>query len=133
MLSGPSHTLDAACSASFVCMDQALLAIRTGQCDSAIVAGCNMCYMPALFVQFDKLNMLSPDGACKSFDESGEGNFKDLKFQAVNYNENKLITAGEIRILIVACGRVVLPYLLFCLIYVSIYVLIIYMKKSILY
>lgn len=71
VLPGPSYTVDTACSSSLLAMDQALLAIRTGQCDSAIVAGSSICIKPATAVQFNNLTMLSPDGACKSFDESG--------------------------------------------------------------
>lgn len=49
-----------------------MTAIRTGQCDAAIVAGASICIKPATAVQFNNLTMLSPDGSCKSFDESGE-------------------------------------------------------------
>jgi len=63
--------MDAACSSSLLAMDQALLAIRTGHCDAALVAGCNLCIKPATSIQYNKLHMLSPEGACKSFDESG--------------------------------------------------------------
>ena len=47
-------------------------AIRTGQCDSAVVSGISVCMKPAYACQFNNLTMLSPDGACKSFDESGK-------------------------------------------------------------
>ena len=52
-------------------LDSALSAIRTGQCDAAIVAGTNLCMSPITSVQFIKLSMLSDDGKCKSFDEAG--------------------------------------------------------------
>ncbi|XP_013390789.1 fatty acid synthase isoform X1 [Lingula anatina] len=70
---GPSFTLDTACSSSLLALDQAVIAIRTGQCDAAIVAGSNLCLKPTTALQFMKLGMLSPEGACKSFDASGNG------------------------------------------------------------
>lgn len=63
--------MDTACSSSLLAMDQALLAIRTGQCDAALVAGSSLCIKPATAIQFNNLSMLSTEGACKSFDESG--------------------------------------------------------------
>ena len=71
--------MDTACSSSLLAMDHALLAIRTGQCDAAIVAGASLCIKPSTAVQFNKLTMLSPDGACKSFDQSGELIYNTLK------------------------------------------------------
>ena len=72
MVAGPSYAIDTACSSSLLALDQALHAIRGGQCDAAVVGGCSLCLKPSTTLQFQKLGMLSPDGACKSFDESGE-------------------------------------------------------------
>jgi fatty acid synthase len=52
-------------------MQQAVSAIRTGQCDSAIVGGVNLLLKPTCSLQFHRLNMLSPQGMCKAFDASG--------------------------------------------------------------
>ena len=71
-LPGPSYAIDTACSSSLLALDQALKAVRSGQCDGAIVAGCNLCLKPQSTLQFLKLGMLSPEGACKSFDASGK-------------------------------------------------------------
>ncbi len=65
--------IDTACSSSLLAVDQALHAIREGKCDAAIVGGSNLCLDPATTLQFQKLGMLSPEGSCKSFDESGKG------------------------------------------------------------
>lgn len=54
-------------------MDCAVQAIRSGSCDAAIVAGASLTLKPNTSVDFLRLNMLSPDGACKSFDVSGNG------------------------------------------------------------
>lgn len=53
-------------------MENAFNAIRHGQCDAALVGGVNLLLKPNTSVQFMKLGMLSPDGACKSFDVSGD-------------------------------------------------------------
>lgn len=70
---GPSFVLDTACSSSLLAMDCAVQAIRSGSCDAAIVGGVSLTLKPNTSVDFLKLNMLSPDGACKSFDVSGNG------------------------------------------------------------
>lgn len=70
---GPSFAMDTACSSSLFAMQQAVLAMRSNQCDAAIVAGCNICIRPATSLHFFKLNMLSVDGTCKAFDASANG------------------------------------------------------------
>lgn len=69
---GPSIALDTACSSSLVALQSAYQAIRRGECPWAIVGGINTLLKPNTSVQFMKLGMLSPEGSCKSFDESGE-------------------------------------------------------------
>lgn len=71
--SGPSFALDTACSSSLYAMHHAIAAMRTGQCDAAIVGGVNLLLKPTSSLQFHRLSMLSPDGACKAFDSSGNG------------------------------------------------------------
>lgn len=70
---GPSYALDTACSSSLYAMHQAISAIRSGECDSAIVGGCNLLLKPTTSLQFHRLSMLSPDGMCKAFDATGKG------------------------------------------------------------
>ncbi|XP_076855678.1 fatty acid synthase [Brachyhypopomus gauderio] len=70
---GPSTAIDTACSSSLLALENAFNAIRHGQCDAALVGGVNLLLKPNTSVQFMKLGMLSPDGACKSFDSSGNG------------------------------------------------------------
>ena len=72
-LKGPSFTLNTACSSSLLAMDCAVQAIRSGSCDAAIVGGVRLTLKPTTAVEFLRLNMLSPDGKCKSFDASGDG------------------------------------------------------------
>lgn len=70
---GPSYAIDTACSSSMFAMQQAVSAIRTGQCDSAIVGGVKLLLKPTCSLQFHRLSMLSPQGMCKAFDASGNG------------------------------------------------------------
>ncbi|XP_043288036.1 fatty acid synthase [Venturia canescens] len=72
-LKGPSFAVDTACSSSLYAMHQAILAIRTGECDAAIVGGSNLILKPTSSLQFHRLGMLSQDGECKAFDASGNG------------------------------------------------------------
>ncbi|NWT56328.1 FAS synthase, partial [Erythrocercus mccallii] len=72
-LKGPSLTVDTACSSSLIALENAYKAIRHGWCSAALVGGVNLLLKPNTSVQFMKLGMLSPDGACKAFDVSGNG------------------------------------------------------------
>ncbi|XP_049809979.1 fatty acid synthase isoform X1 [Schistocerca nitens] len=71
--SGPSYAIDTACSSSMFALQQAMNAMRTGQCDAAIVGGVNLLLKPTCSLQFHRLSMLSPQGMCKAFDASGNG------------------------------------------------------------
>jgi len=70
---GPSIALDTACSSSLMALQNAYEAVRSGECPTAIVGGINVLLKPNTSVQFMKLGMLSPEGTCKAFDESGNG------------------------------------------------------------
>ncbi|CAH2091553.1 unnamed protein product [Euphydryas editha] len=72
-LKGPSYAIDTACSSSMFALTQAVTAMRTGQCDAAVVAGSNLCLKPANSLNFHRLSMLSPEGRCAAFDASGRG------------------------------------------------------------
>uniref|UniRef100_A0A913I721 Fatty acid synthase n=1 Tax=Strongyloides stercoralis TaxID=6248 RepID=A0A913I721_STRER len=72
-LRGPSFSVDTACSSSLCALQLALDSMRQGQCDSAIVAGSHITLTPTAALQFLRLGMLSSAGACKTFDESGDG------------------------------------------------------------
>lgn len=70
---GPSYVVDTACSSSLLAMELAVASMRRGECDSAIVAGTHLTLMPTSALQFLRLGMLSPGGACKTFDASADG------------------------------------------------------------
>jgi acyl transferase domain-containing protein len=51
-LTGPSFLLDTACSSSMYALDCAFNAIRSGECDGAIVGGSNLLLHPYVTLQF---------------------------------------------------------------------------------
>ncbi|KAI0120147.1 polyketide synthase [Nemania sp. FL0031] len=72
-LLGPSFTIDTACSSSVFALHQALNALKTGDCDSAIVASANLIMSPELHIGAAKSGVLSPTGTCHTFDSSADG------------------------------------------------------------
>ncbi|XP_048482207.1 fatty acid synthase [Plutella xylostella] len=72
-VTGPSYTVDSACSSSLYALEHAFRAIRDGHCDAAIVGGSNLCLHPYVSLQFSRLGVLSADGRCKSFDNNANG------------------------------------------------------------
>src|SRR5271167_939289 len=72
-LHGPSVTLDTACSSSLVALHQATQALRSGQVDTAIVAGINVIASPIPFISFAQASMLSPTGLSRAFSAEADG------------------------------------------------------------
>lgn len=70
---GPSYCLDTACSSALFAIQQAVSAIKQGDCDAAIVGGINLLVKAHTSLQFMRLNMLSPRGTCRAFDATGDG------------------------------------------------------------
>ncbi|KAL1486904.1 hypothetical protein MTO96_046764, partial [Rhipicephalus appendiculatus] len=70
---GPSFTIDTACSSTMTGLSQAMLALRSGQCEAAIVGGSTLTLKPAGSLNVNRLGMLSPEGKCKVFDSEGNG------------------------------------------------------------
>ncbi|MET0268681.1 MAG: SDR family NAD(P)-dependent oxidoreductase [Duganella sp.] len=72
-LHGPSEPVETACSSSLVAIHRAVLAMRSGDCEQAIVGGVNTIVAPALHISFSKAGMLAHDGRCKTFSSTANG------------------------------------------------------------
>ncbi|KAH6651430.1 hypothetical protein BKA67DRAFT_537308 [Truncatella angustata] len=72
-LHGPSLTTNTACSSSMYALHMAVSAIRSGDCDGAIVAAANWISDPSMQFVLDKLGALSPTSRCHTFDASADG------------------------------------------------------------
>ncbi|KAJ5634594.1 type I iterative polyketide synthase [Penicillium herquei] len=70
---GPSLTIDTACSSSGVAIHQACRAILHGECTSALAGGVNVLTSPEWFQNLAGASFLSPTGQCKPFDARGDG------------------------------------------------------------
>jgi fatty acid synthase, animal type len=81
--SGPSMHFDTACASSFCAFHEAIVALRTGRCDRAIVVGLNLTLRSLVQYQFFKLNMISPDGHCKCLDKDANGYAKGEAFVVI--------------------------------------------------
>ncbi|KAG7303508.1 hypothetical protein JYU34_012033 [Plutella xylostella] len=72
-LRGPSINIDAACASSMVALQRAYEAIKTGQCEAAIVGGSNICLHAQTSVGYQSAIDLCMDGKTKSFDKCADG------------------------------------------------------------
>lgn len=72
-LRGPSEPVDTGCSSSLVAVHRAVRAIRSGECEAAIVGGVNLLISPNPFIACTRAGMLSPDGRCSTFDHRANG------------------------------------------------------------
>jgi 3-oxoacyl-(acyl-carrier-protein) synthase len=71
--SGPSIQIDTACSSSLVAIHEAVKAIRSGECQQAVVGGIHLMCHPSKTISYNQSGMLSPDGECFTFDERANG------------------------------------------------------------
>ncbi|KAJ7192839.1 thiolase-like protein [Mycena pura] len=72
-LLGPSIPLDTACSSSQTAFHLAVQAILQGDCESAVVGGCQLNHRVLDWIEYSQLGVLAPDGKCKPFDASADG------------------------------------------------------------
>lgn len=70
---GTSIALDTACSSSLVAVHLAIKSLRDRECNMALAGGVNRLISPKVSINFNRAKMLSPDGRCKTFDESANG------------------------------------------------------------
>ncbi|MFI4954338.1 MAG: beta-ketoacyl synthase N-terminal-like domain-containing protein, partial [Gammaproteobacteria bacterium] len=72
-LKGPSFAVDTACSSSLVALHQACISLREGESDLAITGGVNVILSPDAMALECSMQMLSPEGMCKTFDKDADG------------------------------------------------------------
>ncbi|EED13647.1 polyketide synthase, putative [Talaromyces stipitatus ATCC 10500] len=82
-LSGPSLVVDTACSASMYALHLAVMALRGGDCDAAVVAGANVILGPDNQLFTTKLGAVSPTSRCHTFDASADGYSRAEGFGAI--------------------------------------------------
>lgn len=70
---GVAGSFDAACASSFAAFHQAVLNLKAGLVDTAIVCGVNISVRPGTAYQFLLLQMLSPTGSSKFLDAAADG------------------------------------------------------------
>ncbi|TGO57839.1 hypothetical protein BCON_0061g00040 [Botryotinia convoluta] len=70
---GPSQTIDTACSSSMVAIHQACRSIQTGECTRAVAGGANLITNLVLYEALRVGGFLSKTGGCKAFDAGADG------------------------------------------------------------
>lgn len=70
---GPSQTIDTACSSAMVAIHQACRAIQAGECTQAVAGGVNLITNTALFEALRVGGFLNNNGACRTFDQRADG------------------------------------------------------------
>ncbi|HYO51974.1 SDR family NAD(P)-dependent oxidoreductase [Archangium sp.] len=72
-LHGPSMPVDTACSSSLVAVHLACESLRTGDSSLALAGGVSLMLAPDTTVCLLTMQVLSPDGKCKTFDAAADG------------------------------------------------------------
>jgi polyketide synthase 12/epothilone polyketide synthase D len=72
-LEGPCLTVDTACSSSLVAIHLAGRSLRSRECDLALAGGVNLILSPDTMERLARIQALSPDGRCRTFDASANG------------------------------------------------------------
>ncbi|KAF4610126.1 hypothetical protein D9613_010407 [Agrocybe pediades] len=72
-LLGPSLPVDTACSSTLTAMHLAVQAIASGDCEAAVVGGCQLNHRFFDWFTYSQGSLLAKDGKCKPFDSSADG------------------------------------------------------------
>jgi acyl transferase domain-containing protein len=71
--SGPSFSIDTACSSSAAAIQLACTSLWAGDCDTAIVGGLSCMTNPDIFAGLSRGQFLSKNGPCATFDHDADG------------------------------------------------------------
>jgi polyketide synthase PksJ len=72
-LHGPSMVVDTACSSALVAVHLACRSLRDEECTMALAGAVSVTNDPNFYVATSKLNIFSPEGRCRAFDEKADG------------------------------------------------------------
>ncbi|MCP5004461.1 MAG: polyketide synthase, partial [Planctomycetes bacterium] len=72
-LKGPAIPVDTACSSSLVAIHLACQALLNYEIDMALTGGVSLYLTPGSYLGMCQAGMLSPEGQCKTFDDSADG------------------------------------------------------------
>lgn len=72
-LRGPNMVVDTACSSALTAVHLAAQSIKSGESDIAVAGGVDVLLDSTPFLTLGAAKVLSPDGRCKTFDESANG------------------------------------------------------------
>jgi 8-amino-7-oxononanoate synthase len=70
---GPAFVVDAACASALVAVHEAVLHLRAGQCDLAVVGGVYLNLVPDNLIGFSRIGAVSRSGVCRPFDRRADG------------------------------------------------------------
>ncbi len=70
---GPSMSIDTACSGSLTALHQACTSLQLGESDMALAGGCMLNLVPELHISATKTGLLSKDGRTKAFSKNANG------------------------------------------------------------
>ncbi|WP_437594346.1 SDR family NAD(P)-dependent oxidoreductase [Sorangium sp. So ce1000] len=72
-LRGPNVALDTGCSSAITAIHLACQSLRAGESDLALAGGVNLMLTPEFTIAASKVEFLSPDGRCRTFDARANG------------------------------------------------------------
>jgi len=70
---GPSMSIDTACSSSMVAIHLAVQSLRRGECATALAGGVNLILGPEVTIALSRSHMMAPDGRCKTLASRADG------------------------------------------------------------
>ncbi|KAH7135959.1 hypothetical protein B0J11DRAFT_611808 [Dendryphion nanum] len=106
-LKGPSMTIDTACASSMYALHLAVNAIKSGDCDAALVGGTNIILGPEGQQLIGLLGALSGTSLCHTFDEAADGYSRAEGFCALYLRRYSDAVNGEYPIRAVIRGTAV--------------------------